>query len=123
MSKIALSLLFHLVGDYLLQNSWIANNKTKKTWIALLHAGLYTALFYFITGFTLALFVIFSTHFLIDRFRLAVYWIKLVNWSWGKTNFGYGEKTPPFLSTWLMIIIDNTFHIIINTISILFLIF
>ena len=31
----------HLVGDYILQNHWIAVNKTSNSWIALLHALLY----------------------------------------------------------------------------------
>lgn len=59
-----------------------------------------------------------ATHIIIDRYRLAVYWIKLVNWNWKSTNFGYEDGTPMWLSMWLMIIVDNTFHIIINSIVI-----
>jgi hypothetical protein len=62
--------------------------------------------------------VVFATHFFIDRYRLAVYWIKLVNWNFQSSNFGFPEDVPKFLSIWLMIIIDNIFHISINSLCI-----
>lgn len=107
-------LLFHFIGDYLLQNDWMASNKTKSSFAAFIHALTYSALFALITNLEEWL-VIFGTHFLIDRFRLAVYWIKLVNWNWKSKNYGYSDDKPAFLSIWLLIIIDNTFHILINT--------
>jgi hypothetical protein len=113
-------IVLHLLGDYIFQNDWMAQNKTKQTLPALIHALVYSLPFLLITSWK-AWIVIFITHFLIDRFRLAVYWIKLVNWNWKSTNFGYGEQTPMFMSIWLMIIIDNTFHLLINYLSITYL--
>ena len=111
--------LFHLIGDYLLQNNWMAQNKTKRHLPALIHALIYSFLFLFILDFEWWL-VVFITHFFIDRYRLAVYWIKFVNNSWNESNFGYGDDMPTWMSVWLMIIIDNTIHLTINSICIYF---
>ena len=126
--------ILHLVGDYLLQNDWMAQNKASNSAICWLHCWLYSTPFHFIMPYdsahniTLAGFeqiniwspwlVIFYSHFFIDRFRLAVYWINLVNWNWDSTNFGYDNDKPPFMSIWLMIIIDNTFHVLFNSLCI-----
>lgn len=111
----------HLIGDYLLQNDWMAANKTKAFLPAWIHAGVYSMPFAFIVPSELAVLVIFLSHFLIDRYRLAQYWIRLVNWYWSGDNFGYAEDKPKWMSVWLLIIVDNTLHIIINTLAILYL--
>lgn len=129
---IQLGFLLHLIGDYLLQTSWMANEKVKRFFPAAVHAFSYSLLFFFLTNLTGWL-IILITHFFIDRYRLAVYWIKLINDSWDKkgerggipytiksSNFGYPETLPIWLSTWLLFIVDNTFHLIINTIVIYF---
>jgi hypothetical protein len=41
-----LSIVFHLIGDYLTQNDWIANNKTKRNDVAFLHALCYSFLLF-----------------------------------------------------------------------------
>jgi hypothetical protein len=115
-----IALIFHFTGDYLTQNHWLATNKTSSSFVALIHVIIYSLPFLFITSLS-AVAIILITHFFIDRFRLAQYWIKLVNWNWKSTNFGYAEDIPKFLSIWLMIIVDNTFHIIINSLSIYYL--
>jgi hypothetical protein len=115
---IILGFVAHLIGDYVLQNDYIANEKTKKTIPALIHILLYGIPFIFLVGFSYSLLIIIVTHFFIDRFRLAVYWIKLINWNFKSKNFGFKEDKPMWMSVWLMIIYDNTFHIIINTLSI-----
>ena len=115
-----IGLIFHFIGDYLIQNHWLATNKTSNSLVALIHVIIYSLPFLLITSLS-AVAIILTTHFFIDRFRLAQYWIKLVNWNWKSTNFGYTEDVPKFLSIWLMIIIDNTFHIIINSLSIYYL--
>lgn len=69
-------LLGHFVGDYLLQNSWMALNKTKK-WLPLLtHVCLYTlAVCLFTCAFTgfnpLWILVVIGSHLFIDRWSLA----------------------------------------------------
>lgn len=102
-----LELLCHLVGDYCLQNQWMASNKVKRSWPCLVHCLLYTLPFLLLTQDWADLAIIFSTHFLIDRFRLASYW---VHWY----GIGKGDNVPAFLSVWLTIIVDNTAHLAIN---------
>jgi len=109
--------VLHFIGDYLLQNDYMAQNKTKSFVPAFIHALIYSLPFLILVP-SVYWFVLFISHFFIDRYRLAVYWIKLVNWNWSSTNFGYDENKPAFMSIWLMIIIDNTFHIIFNSLSI-----
>lgn len=111
-------ILCHLTGDYILQNNWMAQNKTKPSYVGYvacaMHVLLYTILFLFVTTNVYHLLLIGLTHFAIDKWRLAVYWIKLVNWNWKSTNNGFDDNTPAFMSVWLMIIIDNVFHLLIN---------
>ena len=82
-------LLAHLLGDFIVQNHWMANRKTQVSWIAALHAALY-GLGFLVVYWTIiqvdtlrfggsdlsvpswaALAVIVGTHFVIDRWRLA----------------------------------------------------
>lgn len=115
---IALGIIAHLIGDYILQNDYIANEKTKRTAPAIIHVLLYGIPFYFIVGLSYPLLFIILTHFFIDRFRLATYWIKLINWNFKSKNFGFNDEKPLWMSVWLMIIYDNTFHIILNSFAI-----
>ena len=119
-----LQLICHLFGDYVLQNHWMANEKTKSSWPALVHALFYCIPFALLIEFGgggswWSLAVIGSTHFLIDRFRLARYWVDF----WGVGNGGWimpkltGKKVDPapaWLGVWLLIIVDNTVHLGIN---------
>lgn len=73
-------LIAHLIGDYILQSTWMALRKNKVTWICLLHCLTYTICFIPLTQSWRALGVIFFTHFLIDRFGLARYVIWLKEW-------------------------------------------
>jgi hypothetical protein len=117
-----LQLLAHLIGDYLLQNDWMAANKRKGTFACAVHCWLYTLPFIFICNTTLLQsFVIYGSHFLIDRFGLAQYWVQLINWNWNSKNFGFDNNKPQFLSIWLLIIVDNIFHVLCNYLTILFL--
>lgn len=118
----------HAVGDYVLQSHWMATTKTRWWVPAALHAVLYGLPFLLLTQSPIALAVIVGTHFVIDRWRLArhVCWFK--NWyfggdwggpSWGAhTATGYPEETPSWLAVWLMIIADNTLHVLINGVAI-----
>lgn len=119
-----LQLLFHAIGDYLTQNDWVAVNKVKNTklgyFACILHSLLYSLPFLFITSLYGWLFILIS-HFFIDKYRLAVYWLKLVNWNWSSKNFGFSEDKPFALSIWLLIIVDNIFHLICNYISVTYL--
>src|SRR4051812_43593277 len=71
-------LVLHGIGDYVLQSDWMATTKTKKSIAALAHVFTYTLPFLLITRSPIALSIILSSHFVIDRWRLArfVVWAK-----------------------------------------------
>ena len=73
-----IQLICHLWGDYILQSSWMALNKSKRWWPCLIHCFTYTLPFLVMTRSWKALLVIGVTHLLIDRFGLARYlvWLK-----------------------------------------------
>jgi hypothetical protein len=119
----------HLVGDYILQSDWQAMNKTKRLWVALLHAGIYSLPFLFLGPSFVGWLLIWLSHALIDHFSVAKYlcwaknWIGLERpkpWAECRAN-GYSEDRPPFLTWWLYIIADNTLHLILNGIAFTYL--
>ena len=167
-------LLCHLLGDYCFQNHWMANTKTSSTFAALLHATIYTCAFLLLTPSWQALLVIWATHFVIDRFRLARYWVdfygvgksgQVLAFVMRRRGYGLGEvmvkpevkelrwvradllrKTagdilhpdernarllasslpyvadaPPWLGVWLLIVVDNTWHLTINHMALYYL--
>jgi hypothetical protein len=112
-----LQLILHLIGDYLTQSDWMANNKTKANLPAMAHALVYSLPFLILTrhapGPALAGTTILVTHFFIDRYRLARYIVWAKNWlgpkkAWyrgpdGVTDVDNGivyiyctQPTPPF---------------------------
>jgi hypothetical protein len=105
-------LLAHLVGDYLFQPNQIAQLKLKYWWAAIVHGLLYTLPFLALTQSWKALVVISLSHMVIDRYRLAKYIGRLKNWSF--TGDGYPDETPDYIRVWLLIITDNTMHLLIN---------
>lgn len=143
-------LLCHLWGDYILQSEWMAQNKTKRDWPAFVHAFVYSMLFWplcltprhtVILGYVnVPLAVIMSTHFLIDRYRLARYVVWLKNWlapyhgadyyeqrmSWNvceRTGYVPEDRggPPNWMQVWLLIIADNTLHLTINYLALRYL--
>src|SRR5262249_23506113 len=122
-----IQLILHLIGDYVLQSQWTADNKTKSTWAAFVHATLYSLLFLLIAS-PKAFLVIWSTHLLIDRFRLARYVVYAKNFLSSPSHWkmwrecsqtGYHKDLPLWLSVWLMIVCDNTIHMALNYLAIL----
>lgn len=136
-------LLCHLFADYWLQNDWMALNKKKHFWIALVHAIIYTIPFLLLTKSILALSVICLTHAIIDYTDIVCRLNQIKNWdfkeekccliipddktigcSHKQINFilkdGYSNR-PPFIRVWLIIIQDNILHLIINYLSIKYL--
>lgn len=126
-----LQLILHLIGDYVTQSDWMANNKTKRSWPAACHAVIYSLPFLLLRPSWAAFAVILGTHFLIDRFRLArlvVYTKNVIlsphrpcdleyieRWRWSNcSGTGYPSDAPPWLAVWLLIAADNTLHLAIN---------
>jgi hypothetical protein len=123
-------LLAHLVGDYLIQSHWMAVEKTKRWWPAIVHATTYGLPFLLITQSPAAMAVIVGTHAVIDRYRLArhVVWAKNQlapaghRPAWADSSAtGYPSSTPPWLAVWLLIIADNTLHLLINAGAVIWL--
>lgn len=129
-------LVAHAIGDYILQSHWMATEKTKRSLAALVHVLTYALPFLFLRPSWLALFVIVSTHFLIDRWRLARYVVAFKNYMLSadllRTSFtsywhncdwvsGYPEGTPAWLGIWLLIITDNVMHVVINGLALRYL--
>lgn len=145
-----IQLVLHLIGDYVTQSDWMAQNKTKSTWAAFCHATIYALPFLAIASMH-AWLVIWGTHLLIDRFRLARYIVWAKNFLAPRHTFvierveqgdsaklhkirtewwhqwrdcsgtGYHKDSPPWLSVWLMIAADNTLHLAINAAAITWL--
>lgn len=120
-------LVAHAVGDYILQSDWMATEKTKRNTAALAHAVTYTLPFLFLTRSLAALTAICGTHFVIDRWRLARYVVWLKNWlgpnrPWSEcVATGYPADRPAWLTVWLLIIADNTLHVLCNGLALKFL--
>jgi hypothetical protein len=121
-------LLAHLVGDYILQTSHMAEHKIKHMGVAAYHAFIYSLPFLLITQSPAALAVIFGTHTIIDRYRLAAYVARFKNmagdvkhWEEYITYTGYKEETPNWLAVWLVIVTDNTIHLLVNFFAIKYL--
>lgn len=122
-------LLAHLVGDYVLQTNHVARVKTKSSFVCLFHALLYTLPF-LVLSWTVyrsvvlaALVVIGVTHFVIDRWRLArmFLWVRnqcspvLFRYSWREAGvYGEAPGEPSYIAFWTLVIVDNTFHLLIN---------
>jgi len=138
-------LVAHAVGDYILQSDWMATEKTKKSVAAAAHALTYTIPFLFLSRSPAALAFIVATHFIIDRWRLARYVVWAKNWvgtghfenvtvplerqvympvnlPWSECKAtGYKPSVPPWMAVWLLIIADNTLHVLCNALALRYL--
>jgi hypothetical protein len=106
MNMLAFAIVGHMVGDYLLQNDWMAQGKKRSNFVCAIHASIWTA--------AVATFahwwawpivaILFTSHFAQDRGAFVVWWMKLI----GQKNF----MQPP-LGPWSIIICDNTWHLVV----------
>ena len=99
-------ILGHLIGDYIVQNDWMAANKTSRSWPCTVHCLLYTlacaaTCFWFLPWWAYP--VIFAAHWPVDRFRLAGRWMRNVS---GQHAFATGPMSP-----WSIVVVDNTLHL------------
>lgn len=126
-------LIAHAVGDYLLQSDWMATQKSRKLWIAVVHAWAYALPFVLLRPSTAALCFVVASHALIDRYRLARYvvWgknllrpgalqesLSTLKTDWQRCALsGYPPERPTWLAGWLLIIADNTLHVLCNALA------
>jgi hypothetical protein len=129
-------LILHLIGDYVLQTEQMAVRKLHSWRWAIVHALVYSAPFFIYLGIIngnwtqglTAWLVIFGTHAVIDRMAIAATLCRIKNLAWfgegvpaKDENTGYGIDTPPYIRFWLVVIVDNTLHLIINHVALTYL--
>lgn len=93
----------HLIGDYLLQNDWMALNKKQSSWHCLVHVVVYMVPFLFTGLLFWQIILIGVQHFLQDRTQFVVWLMKVK----GSEKFGTGPCAP-----WSIIVTDNILHIL-----------
>lgn len=130
-ASVAGLLLAHLTGDYVLQSHWMATRKTQAWAPAIAHAAVYTACYLPVTRSLLVLAVICGTHAVIDRYRLARHLVWAKNHlapacgrppAWADCSAtGYSPEVPAGLAIGLLVAADNTLHLIINTLAVMWL--
>ncbi|WP_456277275.1 DUF3307 domain-containing protein [Bacillus sp. AK128] len=111
MSQFEFLLIGHLIGDFLLQTSWMAQYKATR-WVPLLtHVTVYTiviAIFGFLSGglSVWGIAIIFIGHVILDRKRFVTFWVEKVQRAEGPSK------------GWLSIVADQIFHLILLAIAI-----
>ena len=93
----------HLIGDYLLQNDWMAFGKKQKSWICAVHVAAYMVPFLFCGFAWWQLGIIAVQHFAQDRTGFVMWLMKIK----GSEKFATGACSP-----WSIIVTDNIIHIL-----------
>ena len=98
------ALVGHLIGDYLLQNDWMALNKKASTFHCAVHGLIWTACVVACAGWWSwpVAAVLFATHFAQDRTAVIRWYMAGV----GQEKFATGPCSP-----WSIIVVDNVWHI------------
>lgn len=108
-----LLILAHLYGDYILQNDWMAKNKSSSWFPCFVHVALYTLSFVIVVELTSyamshdgwpawAYVAIGASHYPFDRYGLARKYMGLNN------QVSFRDDMGP----WSVIIVDNTLHLL-----------
>jgi hypothetical protein len=130
-NAIVLCFAAHMLGDYVIQSDWMAQEKTKSWLPAVLHGLTYAIPFIPVVAMldtrwpVVAWLVIAVTHIFIDHYRLArhLVWLKnqLAPYAFRPphTTTGHGPDRPDFLTVWLLILVDNIIHMAINVSAVL----
>jgi len=93
----------HLVGDFILQNDWLADGKKRASWICVVHVLIYLVPFLFTSLTWWQLGLIGIEHFAQDRTTI-VLWIMRIK--------GSAAFAQPPCGPWSVIFTDNIFHIL-----------
>lgn len=104
METLASAVIGHMVGDYLLQNDWMATKKKQRSLPCLVHCVLWTISVLVFSGWwrwDVAIFL-FVCHFIQDRSQLIVKWMSIQQ---------KGFMEPP-LGPWSIIVVDNVWHLV-----------
>ncbi len=121
-------LVAHLVGDFMLQNDWMARNKFHNSLACGVHVIVYSLPFLLITQNPLTLLVIVGSHFIIDRWRIVrqLIWVRNVLFPgsrpWDEcSETGFSPGLSDQMARFLYIVFDATLHILINGVAIHYL--
>jgi hypothetical protein len=93
----------HLIGDYLIQNDWMASGKKRSSWICAVHVATYLLPFLLTPLPWWAIGVIGVEHFFQDRTNIVVWFMRVT---------GHTEFSKPPCGPWSIILTDNIFHIL-----------
>lgn len=119
-NALTLAIIGHLVGDYLLQNDWMALGKKKSSDICAVHCLIWTLSVMFFAnwfGFEDAGYAgerywfkgwvflfLFVTHFIQDRTQIVRFWMTRIN--------RQPKFVEPPMAPWSLIVVDNVWHIV-----------
>lgn len=103
---LAAAIIGHLVGDYILQNDWMAKNKKASSVPCAVHCCLWTASVCLFAGWVspLVIAVLWIEHFIQDRTQIVRFVMTRITGQAGFTE-------PPF-APWSLIVVDNTWHLV-----------
>mgnify|MGYP000214500488 CR=1 FL=1 len=93
----------HLIGDFIIQNDWMAENKKSNTFVCIVHILTYLIPFFLTSLVTWKLLLIGLEHFVQDRTNIVVRFMELK----GSKNFAKLPFTP-----WSIFLVDNILHIL-----------
>jgi len=93
----------HFIGDYVIQNGWMARGKKKSSFVCAVHVGTYMIPYLFCGLLWWQLALIAVQHFIQDRTHIVDWWMK----------FYCGEEfTNPPWTPWSPVVIDNIWHLL-----------
>lgn len=123
----------HLVGDYLLQNDWLAREKKNCFVACMMHCNLWALSVCVFAGWfshSTAMPILVVLHFLQDRWNFVPWWMRLIGqWDFMRsdkievTRRCHADAPVPFeevvsidlkpgFGPWSIIVVDNVFHIV-----------
>ena len=130
-------ILGHLIGDFVLQNKWMAYRKGTNYFPCLVHCLIYTLSVCLLTSFNPAwATIVFISHFPIDKWSIADKWLKLINGRSLKDYFDNGSlnipvQNNPQFTHYLILrgsftgivytVVDNTLHLMLMLLGAYFL--
>lgn len=97
-------ILAHFIGDFILQNDWMAIGKKKKHYICTIHVILYMLPFLLTDLSYTQLILIAIQHWFQDRYQFISWWCKTM----GSFQSELKSKTLP----WGHFVVDQIFHFI-----------
>jgi hypothetical protein len=93
----------HFIGDFLIQNDWMAQNKKKSDLHCTVHIITYMIPFLFCHLNWWQLFLIAAQHYAIDRTKFVGWFMEIK----GSKQFRDGPLSP-----WSWVVVDNILHIL-----------